>query len=410
MKRFEIQPVLSSALPDVADFLHRWRCNEGADSSAPQQVRETPLSIERRLKWLLLENPVTMEGSQLGYCVRDPLGVIRGLILTFPAAFLCGDQRLLGLCSGSFFVEPAARSLGFYLFRKYLASQGCSFFFATTCNAQSGALWKNLRGCAIPNSEMEYVLPLRLDRVIPAFIAERTSSGVASGIARICGLAANPILRLLARHSSELTIVPCEDWEKLSELSRRHRSVNCATSDRTPEFLRWRYGPTSPLYPCGVYLFRDKQGSEGWFSLAKMLRAGKGQIRGSVLLDAVWPRAEMSFRSIFQQIICVARTDAEALFFRSQTGLDDRDYSRWAIPRKFTAPRTFVIAPENAPLLTSCSLDYDNIDEGAWSFQWADARGSHDLSPLSSGAALNHAGSGAERKMDLDDSRCMGNP
>ena len=387
MKRFEIQPVLSSALPDVADFLHRWRCNEGEGSSVPQQVRETPLSIERRLKWLLLENPVTMEGSQPGYCVRDTEGVIRGLILTFPTAFLCGDQRLIGLCSGSFFVEPAARSLGFYLFRKYLASSGSSFFFATTCNAQSGALWKTVRGCAVQNSEREYVLPLRLDRVIPAFGATRTASRAASVIARICGLAANPILRLLTRSSSELTIEPCEDWEKLSGLARRHRGADCVTSDRTPEFLRWRYGPTSPLYPCGVYLFRDKQGNEGWFSLAKMLRGATGQIKGLVLLDAVWPRAEMSFRIIFQEILRLAESSADAVIFRPQAGLADREYSRWVIPHTFAAPRTFVIAPEKAPLLTTCSLDYDDIDEGAWSFQWTDARGSHDLSPIRPGAA-----------------------
>ncbi len=153
MKRFEIQPVLSSALPDVADFLHRWRCNEGAGSSAPQQVLETPLSIERRLKWLLARKPGHNGAWALSRLLLRSrfLGVIRGLILTFPAAFLCGDQRLLGLCSGSFFVEPAARSLGFYLFRKYLASSGCSFSFATTCNAQSArALGKLLRGSRYP--------------------------------------------------------------------------------------------------------------------------------------------------------------------------------------------------------------------------------------------------------------------
>ena len=159
MERFEIQPVLSSALPDVAGFLRRWRDNQAEGSSVPHPVREGSLSIERRLRWLLVENPVTTDGSQHGFCIRDHLGIIRGLTLSFPAAFLAADQRLLGLCSGSFFVEPQARTLGYYLFKKYLSSPGYSFFFATTCNANSGALWGRLGGCAVPNSETERITP-----------------------------------------------------------------------------------------------------------------------------------------------------------------------------------------------------------------------------------------------------------
>ena len=96
MERFEIQPVLSSALPDVANFLRRWRDNQGEGSSLQYPVREDSLSIERRLRWLLVENPVITEGSQHGFCIRDRWGIIRGLTLSFPAAFLAADQRLLG--------------------------------------------------------------------------------------------------------------------------------------------------------------------------------------------------------------------------------------------------------------------------------------------------------------------------
>src|SRR5437867_9804219 len=111
MERFELQPVLTAALPEVSKFLHGQTANRGEDWSVPYAVQGDPLSIERRLMWLLFENPLSTGSSPQGFCIRDPFGAIRGLTLCFPVAFLAGDQRLFGLCSGSFFVEPEARAL-----------------------------------------------------------------------------------------------------------------------------------------------------------------------------------------------------------------------------------------------------------------------------------------------------------
>ncbi len=98
-----------------------------AEHSADKPADDTVLSIERRLHWLLIENPTSASEPELGYCVRDESGLMRGLNLWFPSAFLRGGQSLRGLCSGTFFVEPPARSLGFYLFKKYLAYSGLFF-------------------------------------------------------------------------------------------------------------------------------------------------------------------------------------------------------------------------------------------------------------------------------------------
>jgi hypothetical protein len=88
MTRFELQPLVRSALRDVAAFLHRWRSSEAEGSPVQKPVRETVLSIERRLRWLLIDNPVATTDSTLGYCLRDGPGVIRGLNLCFPVAFV----------------------------------------------------------------------------------------------------------------------------------------------------------------------------------------------------------------------------------------------------------------------------------------------------------------------------------
>jgi hypothetical protein len=201
-------------------------------------------------------------------------------------------------------------------------------------------------------------------------VAARTSSEVAASIARICGRSANPILRFLTRPSAKLAIEPCQDWEKLSELFRRHRPPGLITSGRSPALLQWRYGPGSPAHPCGVYLFRDEAGNEGWFALGDLTHGESAQFRESVLLDAIWPRKRMSFRHIFREILRIAATSADAIFFRWQPGLDYSKCSRFAIPHKLGAPRAFVSIPKGVPRFPLDSLDYDDSDYIAWRFQW----------------------------------------
>lgn len=373
MERFEIQPVLGSVLAEVVSFLHGQFIERADGTSLHNPACEDCLSIERRLRWLLLGNPLTRENSQYGFCVRDPSGIIRGVTLCFPGAFLAGDQRLLGLGSGSFFVEPEARTAGFYLFRKYLSSPGYSFFFSTTCNANSAALFRQMGGCPVPDSEPEYVLPLKLDKLLPALVAERAWSGAMLASARILGRCAKTLQQLLQRRSTELTIAPCQDWRKLSDLFRRYRPKDWITTDRSEEYLQWRYGQNADLYPSGVYLFRDKRGNEGWFSLGNTIRGRQGRIRGSVLLDTIWPREKMRFKDIFPGILQIVAANADALFLRPRPGLDYGECSRWIIRRRGVAPSVFAIARKGDPRVAVGSLD----------LVYADGDGALPISPVS---------------------------
>ena len=97
-----------------------------------------------------------------------------------------------------------------------------------------GKLWTTLRGNPVPHSETEYIVPLRLDAVLPAYVASRTSSRMAAGMARLCGRGADPILQWWTRPSAKLAIEPCQDWGKLSTLFHRHRAPDHITSDRSP--------------------------------------------------------------------------------------------------------------------------------------------------------------------------------
>ncbi|HEV2202023.1 MAG TPA: hypothetical protein VGR73_19560 [Bryobacteraceae bacterium] len=356
-ERFSIQPVGCSALAEVAGFLHRQLGQRAERPSFSNPQREDRPNIERRLRWFLLGNPLTRDDPRHGFCIRDSSGVIQGLTLCFPGAFLAGDRRLLGLGSGSFFVEPQARTAGFYLFKKYLGSPGYAFFFATTCNASSAALWGQLGGCPVPNYTPEYILPLKLDALLPALVAGTALNGTAPAIVRMLGRCANPILQFFERRSGELAIAPCQDWRKLSDLFYRCRPKDYFTTDRSVEFLQWRYGGSAGLYPSEVYMFRDNRGNEGWFSLGTMARGRLGQIRASVLLDAIWPREKIRFSDILPGIVQVAVAQADALFLRPRPGIDCGESSRWIIRRRRAPANAFAITRKGDSPLAVASLD-----------------------------------------------------
>jgi hypothetical protein len=355
MEKFEIQPIPGSALPDVARFLRRWRADRDEESSIERPVAEDVGSTERRLRWLLLENPLATGVSQHGFCIRDASGAIRGLDISFPNAFVAGDQRLLGLCSGAFFVEPEARMLGFFLFKRHLSSSGYSFFFSTSCNANSGPVWKTMGGRSVPNSDTEYILPLRLDVMFPTFLTG-TISNRAAGMARIAGQCANPVLQLLARKATDLTIEPCRDWEKLSSLFHRHRCAQSMTTDRSAAFLAWRYAENSPNHPADICLFRDKSGNEGWFALGHVVRGRQEEIQGRILMDAIWPRDKMNFTDIFPAILRRVADKTDAIFFHPRSGIDYGECSRWIIPRRGPT-RIFAVAAKGGPPVPVSSLD-----------------------------------------------------
>jgi hypothetical protein len=164
MEKFEIQSVSARSLAEVANFLHRWHVERNSNASAQGTIPQDCERLKKHLHWLLVENPLGASSPPHGFCARNASGVIVGLILCFPHAFIVEDSRLLGLCSGSFFVEQSARMQGFYLFKKYLNHSSCDFYFGTTCNANSGALWKKVGGLPVPQSEKTYVFPLNSKR------------------------------------------------------------------------------------------------------------------------------------------------------------------------------------------------------------------------------------------------------
>jgi hypothetical protein len=164
-------------------------------------------------------------------------------------------------------------------------------------------------------------------------------------------------MQLLPRKSTELIVEPCRDWGKLAELFRRHRLADRITTDRSAEYLQWRYGQSAHNRPFDICVFRDRRGHEGWFSLGNIVRGRQRQIRGCVLLDAIWPPAHMSFRDILPAIVQLAASKADAVFFQPRPGLDYGECSRWIIPCSLEAPKVFALTRKDGAPLAVSSLD-----------------------------------------------------
>ena len=358
MERFQIQAVSDHTIAEAADFLCRWHTDTRSNSSAQGTIYQDGEKLKKHLSWLLLANPLGASSLQHGFCIRGSSGMVVGLILCFPNAFLFEDRRLQGLCSGSFFVEQSARMQGFYLFKKYLNNSSSDFYFGTTCNAISGALWKKVGGLSVPHSEKNYILPLKLEAVLPQFVARKTPSKTASRIARFLGYLAKPLIQLGLSRGPDLATEPCEDWQKLSEIFHRHRNRSWITTDRSPEFLKWRYGPGSPNPKAEIYWFRDKRGNEGWFALARAAGGNGGQIRGALLLDAVWPRDKLEFKQLLPAILRRPMVRmADALFLHPRLGVNFRDCSALILARPLPAPRAFAITRKGNPPIDVSKLD-----------------------------------------------------
>ena len=352
--RWETQPLGAADVADAAGFLSR-AAQPTADPAQARPLPESPLATQQRLEWLVLRNPAAEPGGGHSLCVRDASGAVVGLLLAFPTVFVAGDTRLVGLGSGGFFVEPAARTLGFYLFKRYLASSGYAFYFSTTCNAVSGLVWRALGAVPLEESDREYVLPLRLGVLLRSFAAGRTALPAMLALARGLGGALDRARTLVAEPSTALAVEPCRDWDKLAELARRHRAPGL-TPERSVRWLEWRYGPGAPNGPFDICVVRDRLGREGWFSLGRITRGQHGDIRGGVVLDAVWPDG-MSGADIVRAIPGRAPADIDAVFFRPRAGLDHRACGRWLLARRWESPSAFVITPKGEAPVAVAELD-----------------------------------------------------
>jgi len=361
MSRFEIHPIQEQSLSEVADFFASWRKREEQSSATHLNGDSNPSRIESiaYLRWLLVENPARNGAMDLGYCVRDRSGAAVGAILTFPCEFVRGGKRLKALCGASLFVNGEASIQGFIILKKFLNTAGYDFFFTTTCNATAGALWNKLPGHhSIPNSESTYILPLRFERLFEAFAENKKFHPWLVASLRAAGSIGSAIVRVTKKPSRNLKVVPCRDWEKLSELARKHRNPEWITNERSAKFLEWRYGNGVAGVRKELYSFADRSGNEGWFAISSGLTGGEKKFQATELLDFVWPDKKVDPREIVSAIVALSSSTSDALYMRPRIGVPFKEFSRLVLRRNLSSPQYYVMPGKGNEHLEPAAFDF----------------------------------------------------
>jgi hypothetical protein len=322
MAGYEFKPIVEEDLPDVAVFL-----NEQQEITSRNDFTQ-PRPREDNLRWLL-QNPHLIAGLNHGETLRGPEGKILGMILAVPRMYLLGDQRLLGLAGGNFYVDASVRLQGFFMLRRFLGTQGVEFVYANSCNRQSAPLWVKCGAALVPESDVEYLFPFNLGPIVEEWAIRKEWPTTLQGVLRTIGPLANLFgaPRCPVNHFS---VERCGDVERLAAIAERNRNPQLLQPERSVSYLRWCYGPALDSPPNedshqAIYRFADQEGVEGWFALGFDKRGQKNQIRSARLVDVVWPSQRISFTDVLPAILAAARSKSDLFSIRGRVGLGLRD-------------------------------------------------------------------------------------
>jgi hypothetical protein len=232
-----------------------------------------------------------------------------------PQRFRFGEDRILLLCSGGYYVDGRYRGVGLRLMRALLAIEAPVPHFASTMNEVSGAIYERYGGYSIPNTEHEMIGVIRwppfaeevLTRRFGASSIARGASRAASLLpARVRGVAAgalDPIERAAALESLAVETPP------------EHRDQ--ITASRDPAFLRWRYfeGPDARRH---VFRYRHASGAEAFVAVRLETRGHRGQIRALSLLDYWGAVPDEAIVDVARALAARFRSEADMLVVRGQ--------------------------------------------------------------------------------------------
>jgi len=294
---FSLKPLEEVDFPAAAEFLAKYASAE-AGAEVPGRVAELGEAAKRlsNLRWRLLQNPWREITAELGYVLVDNAGCIAGMLLIHPWRFRLGDRTLRAAGSGSFYVAPSARGLGFLLFKRLLKLSGLDFLFANTCNRQSGMLWAKFGAVPVPESDREFFLPLRSAPLLREALAQR---GATRPLAWFAGLVGPTVDLMFSGRLGRraVRIEPCEDWQELARIAELNRRRDHIVSDRSAEYLRWTYGQTQAEEAPQLFLIHGRKGV-GWFSIGRDRRGRNHNVRCTRLLD-VAVSEDVEARAVF---------------------------------------------------------------------------------------------------------------
>ena len=302
MTQYQVQPLDRVRLDAAAAYLAR---RSGTDSRA----------LVEELEWRLFRNPATTPGLELGQLLVGGSGEIAGVNVAVPQQFQHDGRSLVGLCSSAFYVDDGARLQGFLMFRRFLATPGADFVFATTCNAVSAGLWERMGALPVPDSRQELIVPLHPRPIIESRLRGHPARGMAAVAGRLAG---GLLAAARAASAGSVRLTPAAD---LAEAAARVTAVTNAgvlTASRTEAFLRWRYagGPGTHR----LWLAEDAKGRKGWIAVSRIERALIPGVRSWMVSDLVWPREGR--RSVLMAAAGLVQDEGDVLAVRGADALE----------------------------------------------------------------------------------------
>jgi hypothetical protein len=200
----------------------------------------TPLSGTRRFDWLYKSNPDGIARAWLA--IDTQTARVVGTAAAFPRRFYLGPNPISAWVLGDFCLAPAYRSLGpaLQLQRQCLGvtnSEGGMFCYDFP-NASMVAVYKRL-GFAVTRRMLRFAKLLRVDRRVRDVVKVPIARDVISA----CG---NTLLKFVPTYvvtdsSLDISIHEGLCGEEFSDLARDQCSELGVCSQRSAEYLNWRY-------------------------------------------------------------------------------------------------------------------------------------------------------------------------
>lgn len=244
-------------------------------------------TVERHLRWFLLENPARQPQNALGFGLRTDDRLV-GCILCIPQAFCFDKKTIILMGSSSFYVDAGHRGNGGRVFLQYCRLGKQWPLFGTSANPEAAALWKAASASPIPGFEGELFGVLRWPPVAEEIAHRRNPSRL---LARLAGSAVSSIAGVL--RSLKVNIDSSDTLQQLTNAEqanglRIHDPSAKLTAVRDLAYLRWRYFSGRDA-TTAAFAFRSRQPDrEILVTVNQRTRGYRGQINTLNVLD-VYP-------------------------------------------------------------------------------------------------------------------------
>lgn len=274
-----------------------------------------------RFDWQFRSNP-WREDKTFGNAVIDGDQVVGyHFVNAQPIRVTEGTGR--GLFGMNLYLDPAFRSslVGLMLFKLFFSIANYDYYLTTTANPVTERIFRLLGAKGSLDGSHSWIKVLRPFTIVPAVLERAVTRGEkqSRAEARTWTPARNGPLEPAPAWESEEVM---DAYEEISEFWMKIHSAFSLSTERSADFLRWRYGPGAPANQ--QIILRDASGKmRGWYSFRVGHRGDRFGVRLGMLLDFLTdPTDTMAVRAAATDFI--ARGRLEKCHILEVRGMDPR--------------------------------------------------------------------------------------